>query len=243
MAYKAMIFDLDGTLLPMDHMRFGTMYFESVRALFDGDPRVDGGRLFMDGLKAGIIAMKKNDGSQTNRAAYHRAFVEKTGYDGAYVEDKMERYYLSAFKALKISTHPDPNIAAAVRLLKEAGIKLALATDPLFPLSAVVERIGWADLKPSDFLHIPTYDKHRFSKPAPGFFGEVLSYIDAAPADTLMVGNSVYNDMPSARAGIDCYMLDDCLLNEKNEDIVCKYRSDIQGFYRFVEELTEGRRK
>lgn len=230
------LFDLDGTLYQLDHEDFGVSYFKDLATIavnngYDKD-------IFLKGMKLGIAAMKDNDGSATNKAAYERAFTAATGYDVKKIETLLNAYYATDFKHLERTAKKNEAMQKSIKLLKSAGFKLILATDPLFPECANLERMRWAGLDPEDFIHIPAYDKHSFAKPSPGFFFEALKYGNSTAGTAMMVGNSVYNDVPSIKAGIPCYLVEDDLLNEENIEFETAYRSSMQGFYEFVVKLT-----
>lgn len=63
--------------------------------------------------------------------------------------------------------------------MKAKGYPLVLATNPLFPRMATLERVAWAGLDPADFVLITTFENCRFTKPNPGYFLEILEVIGA----------------------------------------------------------------
>ncbi|MBQ2773691.1 MAG: HAD family hydrolase, partial [Clostridia bacterium] len=72
MAVKAVLFDLDGTLLPMDQDLFLKTYFGILT-----EKMVKSGyeqKNFMRALLAGTDAMVKNDGKQSNEAVFWQVF-------------------------------------------------------------------------------------------------------------------------------------------------------------------------
>ncbi|MCR5720084.1 MAG: HAD-IA family hydrolase, partial [Lachnospiraceae bacterium] len=97
--------------------------------------------------------------------------------------------------------------------------KVILATNPLFPRTAVLSRMGWAGVKEEDFEHITTYENSTYAKPNPGYYTEILEKINANPEECLMVGNDAVEDTAAKKAGIDVFILTDCLINPNNEDI------------------------
>lgn len=65
---KNILFDLDGTLLPMDQDKFANGYFSRLvkkLAPFGYEPKKT-----VDGIWAGTAAMVKNDGKRTNEEAF-----------------------------------------------------------------------------------------------------------------------------------------------------------------------------
>ena len=92
---KAILFDLDGTLLPMQQDEFTTAYFEGLSkklAPYGYEPQ----RL-IGGVWQGTKAMVKNDGKQTNEQLFWKEFAELFGdkvyddidkFNGADIEEK-----------------------------------------------------------------------------------------------------------------------------------------------------------
>ena len=71
---KTILFDLDGTLLPMQQDEFTTAYFDRLSkklAPYGYEPK----RL-IDGVWHGTKAMVKNNGTQTNEQVFWKEFAE-----------------------------------------------------------------------------------------------------------------------------------------------------------------------
>ena len=65
---KAVLFDLDGTLLPMDQDVFNKAYFGALSKKLA--PRGYEPKSFIDSVWAGVIAMLRNDGKNTNEQVF-----------------------------------------------------------------------------------------------------------------------------------------------------------------------------
>ena len=99
------------------------------------------------------------------------------------------------------------------------GLRLILATNPIFPQTAIESRIRWAGLEPSDFVWITTYENSRYCKPNPEYYNEILSKLNLQPEECLMVGNDVTEDMVARKVGMNVFLLTDCLINKERQDI------------------------
>jgi FMN phosphatase YigB (HAD superfamily) len=113
----------------------------------------------------------------------------------------------------------DPRAAELISNLKRMGLRLILATNPLFPAMATHRRVRWAGLKPENFEWITTYENSRFAKPNPEYYREILNRFDLHPEDCLMIGNDVDEDMIAQSLGMKVFLLTDCLINRNNQDI------------------------
>lgn len=214
---KAVLFDLDGTLLPMDQDEFTKGYFGLLvrkMAPFGYDPE----RL-IDGIWSGTAAMVKNDCERTNEEAFWRRFAEIFG-DGVYEHKSIfEEFYAVDFKGAQRFCGFNSDAAEVVSLARSLGFRVALATNPIFPAIATETRIGWAGLSPDDFEFYTTYENTDCCKPNPRYFLRVAERIGLAPEECLMVGNDVGEDMTAALTGMGVFLLTDCMINKRGEDI------------------------
>ena len=218
MSIKAVLFDLDGTLLPMDQDKFIKRYFKELTTyLF-----VNGGyepTKFMESMNKSIGAMMKNDGTKTNEEAFWQVF--SSIYGAEKVKSDMlifERFYLEKFANTNEECFYTDKSRQVVDYLKSKGITVALATNPVFPPIATETRMGWVDLKPEDFAVVTTYDNIGYCKPNPKYYTEIAEELGVSPNECLMVGNDVSDDMSAQEAGMDVFLLTDCLINSKGAD-------------------------
>ena len=122
-------------------------------------------------------------------------------------------------------------------IIKTKDIKLVLATNPLFPAVATLERIKWAGLVASDFEVITTYEDNYYCKPNLNYYREILKRINCRPEECLMVGNDAREDMVVEKLGMDTYLLTECLINTEQEDI-SKFKSgNLQDFYQWIQNI------
>ncbi len=218
MSIKAVLFDLDGTLLPMDQDEFVAAYMKNLAAhmMQHGyDPRQ-----VVDSIWKGTGAMIKNDGTCSNEEAFWRVFCSIFGEDARKDEPKFDRFYRTDFANVQQSCGFNECAAQVIALLRSKGLRTALATNPIFPAIATQSRIRWAGLQPEDFELYTTYENSRFCKPNLDYYREVLGKMDLKAEECLMVGNDVGEDMIARELGCDVFLLTDCLINkvEKNID-------------------------
>lgn len=207
------LFDLDGTLLPLSDTAFLELYMGLLGRRFARlgyDPKA-----FVQAVWAGTKAMIQNDGTRSNEAVFRDAFSKLVDTRNDWVYDEFERFYREDFPAVRASANPDPISAAIVGTLKAKGYTLALATNPLFPREATRQRIAWAGLKEEDFALVTTYENSRFAKPNPRYFQEVLDKLGKTPEQCLMVGNDRYEDAQANAIGVAFHLVTDCLINER----------------------------
>lgn len=217
MTINAILFDLDGTLLPMNQDLFMKYYFGALTAKLV--PLGYNKDTLLAGIWAGIKAMVMNDGSRTNEDAFWEAFCAGVGKDCRNDIPVFESFYNNEFAAAKQACQPTPAAKEIIDLIKASGKRLILATNSLFPSVATKNRIGWAGLSTADFELVTTYENSSFCKPNPKYYTEILEKFDLKPEECLMVGNNAEEDMIAETLGMKVFLLTDCLINEKNVDI------------------------
>ncbi|MCD7845723.1 MAG: HAD family hydrolase [Oscillospiraceae bacterium] len=228
------LFDLDGTLLPMDQDAFVHGYFSLLAKKLA--PHGHEPKALIDGIWKGTAAMVKNDGSQTNEAAFWQTFCGI--FDQQAMEDipLFEEFYAVDFQQAKTFCGFQPKAAELVRGLKGAGVQVALATNPIFPAIATESRIRWAGLEPGDFALYTTYENTSYCKPNPAYFQDVLRRLNADPAATLMVGNDASEDTAAQQTGAAVFLLTDCLLNPDSRDIEAFPHGDFAALEAYLRE-------
>ena len=214
---KAVLFDLDGTLLPMDLEAFVKGYLELLREKMDSLGH-DGAKI-VAAIWKGTGVMAENDGSATNEAAFRRCFDACFPENHDELMDDVEEFYNVDFIRAKSLCSFDPEAAKAVSELKAIGLRCALATNPYFPRIATHMRLGWAGLRPEDFELITTYENSSFSKPNPGYFAEVANSLGLHPEECLMVGNDTLEDAAAMKLGMDFFLITPFMIDRKNLDL------------------------
>lgn len=217
MSVKAVLFDLDGTLLPMDQDVFIKAYFKGIAARLAS--RGYAPEALIAAIWKGTAAMINNNGAKTNEAVFWDTFTGIFGERAREDEPYFEEFYKTDFDKVRSVCGFEPNAAALVRKLKADGACVVLATNPIFPAIATESRIRWAGLEPEDFELYTTYENISFSKPNPEYYGEIARRLGVAPEECLMVGNDVGDDMVAATLGMQVFLLTDNLINKTENDI------------------------
>ena len=214
---KAILFDLDGTLLPMDQEVFVKDYLGRMAAFLA--PHGCDPQTLVKAIWAGTGAMVKNDGKAPNEDVFWAAFNDLLGKNARQDEALFLEFYETIFQQSKDSCGFNPMAAETIRQIKEMGYRVVLATNPLFPAIATQSRAKWAGLAPEDFELITTYENSHFCKPNPDYYREILGKIGLDGSQCLMVGNDVGEDMVARSLGMQGFLLTDCLINNAGEDI------------------------
>lgn len=208
MKYQAILFDMDGTLVPMDNEVFTKGYFQELAKKLS--PLGLAPDKLIEVVWAGTKAMVMNDGSQPNDAVFWKLFSETTGQDAELYREASTQFYSGEFENARVYTQPNPLALPAVRAARETGAVVVCATNPLFPLVGQKTRLGWVSLSEGDFDYISSYETENYCKPNPAYYQEICRKIGVAPENCLMIGNDVREDMIAASSiGMDCILVTD----------------------------------
>lgn len=209
--YRAICFDLDGTLLPMDLDAFMKSYFETIHD-FVAAKGLDAGA-FMEGLRAGTRAMLHHEDERTNAATFWETFLPFVDTEAVDWEALLTEFYEGPFGTLGAAVEANPAAADALATLREKGYPLALTTMPMFPPQAVQWRLQWAGVESAWFERLTTYDNSTSVKPKEAYYAENLEALGLAGEDVLMVGNNTVEDLAFMKLGADAYLITDWLLD------------------------------
>ncbi len=215
MRYQAILFDLDGTLLPMDLEPFTKIYIAALAK--ELEPFGLTVETMIKPFWAATKAMMGNTTGKLNADVFWEVFSAMTGVDRAQVEPVCDAFYTSGFQAGRVATKDNPLAKEAVRIAREKADKVILATNPLFPMAGQKTRLSWLGLAPEDFDLVTCYTSDRHCKPNPAYFHDICQRLDLDPAKCLMIGNDDKEDMHcAAAAGMESYLVTDCRLPDKD---------------------------
>lgn len=235
MGIKVVLFDLDGTLLPMDQDKFMKAYFGGLArrlAPIGYEPE-----LLIKAIWGGSAAMVKNDGKMTNEDVFWAAFSAIYGKNARVDEPHFYQYYVEDFDKVKNACGYEPSAAETVRKIKDMGFRVALATNPLFPSIATEKRISWCGLDKGEFELFTTYENSSYCKPNLDYYREVVARLGVKPEECLMVGNDVGEDMVTEKLGMKVFLITRDLINKGGEDISRYPNGGFEELLEFVEGL------
>ena len=229
---KAIFFDLDGTLLPMDLNVFLKSYMGAMAkylAPHGYDPDT-----FIRSMWTSFEAMMKNDGTRTNEEVFFTCFSEAVGKDARADVPIFEQFYTEEFDKIRAVCGYNPKAKALIDELKKYPVITVLATSPVYPVAATHARIRWAGLCPEDFAYITTYENSTFTKPNPEYYRDLAKKLSLEPCECLMIGNDTRDDLPAREVGMSVFLLTDDLLNRDGIDISDIPKGDYEELCEFL---------
>lgn len=230
------LFDLDGTLLPMpDQELFLKAYMKGLAAKVA--PHGYEPKALVDTVLRGVGAMIKNSGAAANETVFWDVFCGIFGQEARKDMPVFDEYYRNEFQQVSKTCGCDPRAAKLIKSLKAKGYRLVLATNPLFPAVATESRIRWAGLDAQDFALVTTYENAAYCKPSLAYYKEIMDKLCLDPAQCLMVGNDVGEDMVAGKLGMKTFLLTDCLLNRVGEDIAQYPHGSFEALEAYIDSL------
>ena len=207
---KALLLDLDDTLLGNSMDTFIPAYFRALTGFVA--ERVPPDQLIGQLLHA-TRTMASNDGTgPSNEEVFAAAFYPALGIPREELEPLLEGFYETAFPRLRALTSRRPAAAGVVAWAREQGLQVAIATNPLFPRTAIEQRLEWAGV-PVDrwgYELVTTYENSRATKSHPAYYRGILEVLGMRPAECLMVGDSwEWDVIQPAGLGIPAYWIAD----------------------------------
>ena len=206
---SVVLFDLDGTLLPMNNKGFEKMYFSGLCKAF---PEFEPDAL-VAGIWAGTKAMVLNDGSVTNREAFAKVFSEKMGIDYYANEEHFTQFYRTDFEKCVEQCVVTERSGQIIETLRSKGYTVAVATNPIFPQVGTYARLRWLGLDAEQLPLVTTFENSHFAKPNPKYYEEICGKLGVKPEDCVMIGNDVAEDGAAKQLGMEVVIVSECIIH------------------------------
>ena len=233
MKIKAILFDLDGTLLPMDQEVFIKAYFGALAKKLA--PHGYEPKALFEAIWKGTSAMVKNNGSRLNEEVFFDVFRSIYGDRADTDKHLFDEFYKNDFdREVRPSCGYSPEAYPTVMAIKDMGYRVILATNPLFPSSATESRISWAGFKTTDFELFTTYNNSCHCKPNLDYYRDILGQIGLSGEECLMVGNDVGEDMIAEGLGMKVFLLTRDLINKQDKDISVYPHGDFSDLMAYI---------
>ncbi len=144
------------------------------------------------------------------KQVFDQAFFPALEIEPEYFQEQIDSFYVEKFPSLEALTQFRPEAVQMVEGAFARGYNVVIATNPLFPLTAILQRLDWAGLPRQKFPFrlIPSYESFFFAKPNTAFFAETLSRLGWPEGPVVMVGDNFNLDIaPARKMGIGTFWI------------------------------------
>ncbi|TFF90644.1 MAG: HAD family hydrolase [Promethearchaeota archaeon] len=200
---KAILFDLDGTLLEINLDLFIKDYLTGLSASIAHI--IPQKKLIPQLIKVSRI-MENNDGKETNEIVFKKSFFPLINYSQEEIEPIFMNYYEQEFSKLKHHAKKKPEARSLMAYLFDKGYDVVIATTPLLPKTAIEQRLEWAGVDDFPYKLITSYENMKATKPNLLYYKQILEIIGHPVEKCLMVGDED-KDMVAAHLGIHTFLV------------------------------------
>lgn len=201
-----LLLDLDDTLLGNSMDSFLPAY---LKGLADRLAPYAPAEKMVKYLMAGTRHMIENQSPNiTLEQVFDSVFYPGLGERRADLQPILDAFYAEDFPKLRVFTEFRPEAVKLVEIAQERGYKVAIATNPLFPRTAILQCLSWAGLPLDQYpsLFVPDFESFHFAKPRPHYYAELLARLGWLEDTILMVGDDVENDiLPASQLGLPVF--------------------------------------
>lgn len=228
------LFDLDGTLLPIEMKDFESVYYRSITSKIADLIKPE---QFLAMMNDSLKTMIKNTDKVTNETIFMeklKTYIGEADFDTYY--QRFMDFYDNEFDALQQVVKPNKSIQQAVSILKEKGYDCMVATNPMFPKVAITKRIEWAGFNRDDFSYVTSFEENHYCKPQIQYYKEILEVTNKQASECLMVGNDQLEDLIASTIGIKTYFITDHALYREN-GLEADHQGDYDSFLQYVQAM------
>jgi len=230
--FRAVLFDLDGTLLQVEMRNFIPRYIAGFHACCSDLVSYD---LLQRAMRSGIhLLLETECGEHTNEDRLFTFLAGRLQQNEEELRERFARFLVSGLEPLADAILEIPEAGSLLECCKLAQVPLVLATNPVFPKDLITARCRWAGLDPDAFDLLTSFENSRYCKPQHGYFIEVAEKLGIDPRDCLMVGNDTSHDLSATDIGMTTWLVDSYLIDRDGPTWQPDYRGSHQELLGFL---------
>ena len=201
--YKAYLFDLDGTLIRNNLRPFMASFSKLLAHRIESLMPLD---VFQTHMDRAVKVMIHNEGPRTNQEVFIESFFAGLNYSPEEVMPRFEAFYAEDFRTLSQAGEFKPAVPALLSKLVVGKASVVIATNPIFPLTAIEQRLAWAGLGDLTFDLVTSYENSCATKASSKYYQDICDAVAIAPQECLMIGDQAW-DLTAAQIGCDTFLV------------------------------------
>ena len=231
MSLRVVLFDLDGTLLDNDMDAFLTAFLKRFAPHVAHRIAPD---VFVQAWLGAMQEMLRNtDLGLTNQDVFDLSFYPRVGALRDELLPSIQAFYATSYRSLRSLTCRQPGARETVQAMLDAGLDVVIATNPIFPATAVQQRLEWAGVADLPLALDTSSENMHAAKPSQQYYREILDHMRREPGECLMVGDDFVNDIqPCTRLGLRTYWVNVATTTPPNFDPSA--RGQLHQFYAWL---------
>ncbi len=206
---NTLLIDLDDTLLLNPFDRFMPAYLKLLADKLS--PFVAPDIMIPQLMYATDQMIQNNSPAQTLEETFDANFYPPLGLSKSDLEPHLFDFYTHEFHQLQSITSMRPEALELIAQVRHNSWQIVVATNPLFPLIAMQNRLSWAGFSQNDFpfSFVTAYESMHFAKPNPAYYAEILGRFGWPHQAVGMIGNNLNEDiLPTSALGIPGFWVD-----------------------------------
>ncbi len=232
-SFRAILFDLDGTLLRVEMRSFISRYIAGLYACCDD--LVEHASL-QRAMRAGIhLLLETECGKRSNEERLFTFLAARLQLEEDLLRTRFAQFLATGIEPLSDAIIEIPEADSLLRCCQQAQIPLVLATNPVFPQVLIEARCRWAGLDLDYFVLCTSLENSYYCKPQGGYFTEVAAKLGVNPKECLMVGNDTSHDLSATDIGMKTWLIDSYLLERDGPTWKPDYRGSHQDLLDFLQ--------
>lgn len=204
-----LLIDLDDTLLINPLESFMPAYIKLLSKKLA--PHIAPEKMVPQLLAATDCMIKTPSSNKKLEQTFDENFYPQLGLQKAEIEPLINDFYQNEFNELQQVTRLRLEAVKLIEYAVSKNCTIVVATNPLFPQTAINSRLRWAGFSEANFpfKFVTSYELMHFSKPKPAYYAEILGKLGWPRGPVCMVGNSLKEDiLPALSLGIPGFWLD-----------------------------------
>lgn len=234
--FKAILFDLDGTLLNIDMEYFLKKYFALMTKMAGEQDYQRAEKLGEQIWRSTGKMIASTDPQKTNEEVFMEDFYQSWHYPAAQFNQFFEYFYQKGFPQLNKYCRPFPGVPELMKIMLGKKLKIVIATNAVFPLTAIQQRLDWAGIGHFDYDLITAYENMHYCKPHLAYYNEICSFIGVKPDQCLMVGNNVAEDVAAGALGMKTFLLNEMPIHN-NPELKADFCGDLRELTAFLNKI------